>query len=431
MGRKLSGWKDFALLFLGQTLSQFGSAMTGFAVIIWAYTEKGQVMASSLLGICSAIPYLIVSIAGGAVVDRGNKKKIMLICDFAAALGSMAIFLCFYRGILQLWVLCAVNILSGFMNAFQKPASQVAVSLLIEKQDYAKAGGIQSVVEAAVSIVTPVLAAAALSVGGLGLVLWVDLATFFLAFFSLLFFVKIPEISQKEKKTSAVQLREDMLAGVRFLRQERGIFLLLLLYSILEFAGAISFDSMYSPLLLARTGNHEMVVGVVSSFMAAGCLAASILISVRKPPRKKLPAMYAGSFLCLLGIMLFGMGRNLYWWCAVVFCGCFGAPVYQTYQTVILRERVPVDMQGRIFSMQGMITGMLTPMGYFLGAVLADDWLEPFMQRKSGVQQVLSVFVGEGKGAGIGVIFVFAGLFGIVLLGMIGRNRSIKALDED
>lgn len=81
--------------------------------------------------------------------------------------------------------------------------------------------------------------------------------------------------------------------------------------------------------------------------------------------------MYIGSFICLLGIMLFGIGCNIYWWCAVVFLGCFGSPIYQTYQTAILRDKVPIDMQGRIFSMQGMIMAMLTPVGYLFGAMPA------------------------------------------------------------
>lgn len=155
--------------------------------------------------------------------------------------------------------------------------------------------------------------------------------------------------------------------GSFFLKTNQGILVLLLMYSVLEFMGAISFDSMYSPLILARTGNHELAVGTISAFMASGCLAASIMLAAMKQPKRKLPLMYVGSFMCLSGIALFGMGRNIYQWCAVVFFGCFGAPIYSTCQTVLLREKVSIDMQGRIFSLQGMITGMLSPVGYLTG----------------------------------------------------------------
>lgn len=421
---------NFALLYAGQTISQLGTSMTGFAAVIWAYTESGHVMASSLLAVCGMVPYLIVSFLGGAVVDNADKKKIMLVCDTIAAAGSLVIMTCFFTGCLRLWILCLVNIVSGFMNAFQGPASQVAVSLLIDEKDYARIGGIQSLVSAVTGIITPVLAAALLSCGGLGLIVAVDLITFIIAFLLLFFCVSIPDNVKKESRVSFAQLGNSMGEGIGYIKRDRSILLMLVMYSVLEFMGAVSFDSMYSPYLLARTGNDEMAVGIVSAFMAAGCLLAGIIITFAKQPEKKLPVMCAGSVMCLSGIMLFGMGRNIYWWCAVVFAGCFGAPVYQTYQTVILRERVPVDMQGRIFSLQGMITQMMAPAGYLCGALLADYIFEPFMAEEGKLQRLCELIVGTGKGSGIGLIFVAAGFAGIAILMVLYHNKTIRGLDD-
>lgn len=428
--REEGGIRDFVLLFAGQTVSQLGTNMTSFALIIWVYTKSSQVMASSLLAICSTVPYLIVSLVGGAIVDNANKKKIMLICDSFAAVCSFAILSCFLNGSLELWILCVVNVISGFMNAFQNPASQVAVSLLVNPKDYVRVGGVQSVISSIAGILTPVLAAGLLGIGGLGLILVIDLGTFLFAFITLLLFVRIPDIVKEEQKASFGEIVGSIKGGVSFLKTNQGILVLLLMYSVLEFMGAISFDSMYSPLILARTGNNEMAVGIISAFMAAGCLAASMMLTVMKPPKRKLSIMYVGSFMCLTGIVLFGMGRNVYQWCAIVFFGCFGAPIYSTYQTVILREKVSTSLQGRIFALQGMITGMLSPVGYLTGALLADYVCGPFMQKNGKVQQFLSVFLGSGKGAGIGLIFVAAGLTGIIVLVILCQNRKIKELDE-
>lgn len=427
--RRETNIRDFALLFTGQTVSQLGTNMTSFGLVIWVYTKNGQVMASSLLAICSTIPYLIVSLFGGAVVDNANKKKIMLICDSIAAICSFVILSCFMSGILELWILCVVNIISGFMNAFQNPASQVAVSLLVSQKDYARVGGVQSVAGSIVGILTPVLAAGVLSSGGLGLIIVIDLGTFLFAFITLLLFVKIPDIVKEDHNATFNEIAGSIKEAVSFLKTNQGILVLLLMYSVLEFMGAVSFDSMYSPLILARTGNSEMAVGTISAFMAAGCLAASIMLTVMKQPKRKLSMMYVGSFMCLAGIALFGMGRNMGEWCAIVFFGCFGSPIYSTYQTIILREKVPTSMQGRIFSLQGMITGMLAPVGYLAGALLADYICEPFMQKNGKVQQFLSVFVGQGKGSGIGLIFVAAGITGILFLVVLSQIRKIKELE--
>lgn len=414
--RRESHIRDFALLFTGQTVSQLGTNMTSFALIIWVYTKHGQVMASSLLAICSAIPYLIVSLFGGAIVDNANKKKIMLICDSIAAICSFVILSCFMSGILELRILCMVNVVNGFMNAFQNPASQVAISLLVDPKDYARVGGVQSAASSIVGILTPILAAGLLSIGDLGLIIVIDLGTFLFAFITLLLFVRIPDIVKEDQNAAFNEIAGSIKEAASYLKTNQGILVLLLMYSVLEFMGAISFDSMYSPLILARTGNDEMAVGTIAAFMAAGCLAASIMLTIMKQSKRKLSMMYVGSFMCLVGIALFGMGRNIEQWCVVVFFGCFGSPIYSTYQTVILREKVPTSMQGRMFSLQGMITGMLAPVGYLSGALLADYICEPFMQKNDKVQQLLSVFVGQGKGSGIGLIFVAAGLTGILFL---------------
>lgn len=427
-GRK-SPLRVFIILFVGQTFSQLGSSMTGFALIIWAYTQQGQVLASSLLAVCSTIPYLAVGLIGGAFVDRASKKSVMLVCDALAAFTSLIILICFRAGVLQLWILCLANAVSGLMNAFQQPASQVAITLLVAKEDYTRVGGLQAAGNSLTGILAPIFAALLLSFGGLGLVLAIDLATFLFAFITLLLLISIPEQTQKEREQQP-RLWMDMQASLRWLQARRGLLLLLIFYGVLELVGAISFDSMNSPLLLARTNNDEMAVGIVSAFGSAGAMASSMLLTIRPMPRKKLPAMFAGSLLCLTGIALFGLGRNLPWWCIVVFCGCFGMPIYYTMQTTLLRERVPVEMQGRIFALQGTITQILAPLGYILGALLADYLMEPFMLGAGG-DTPLTVLVGNGAGAGMGLQFFLAGMLGIIILLLIYQQPDIRMIDVE
>ena len=422
---------NFMIFFISQTVSELGTSMTGFATAIWVYSNSGQVMSASLLAICGAVPYLIVSLFGGAVVDKMNKKKIMLICDSIAAAGSVILLSCYILGCLQLWILCLVNVMNGFMNAFQNPASQVTVTLLVDQKDYARIGGIQSGIGALAGIFQPILAAFILNISGLTWILIIDLCTFVFAFLVLLFFVQIPDEISSDKQSSFSEIWNGLKEGIGFIACNRPILMLLLMYCVLEFMGAISFDGMFTPLLLARTNNNETIVGIVSSFMALGCIAASVMLSIIKRPQKKLPLMYFGSYLCLIGITLFGMGRNLAWWCIVVFIGCFGSPIYHTYQTTIIREKVNTSMQGRVFSLQGMISQALTPLGFLGGGMLADYIFEPFMKKMSSGKNIITFLVGKQSGSGIGLIFVLAGLTGIAVLTILKRNPAIKQLDQN
>lgn len=421
---------NFMIFFISQTVSELGTSMTGFATVIWMYSNSGQVMSSSLLAICSTVPYLIVCLLGGVVVDKMNKKKIMLICDSIAAAGSVILLGCYILGYLQLWVLCLVNIINGFMNAFQNPASQVTVTLLVEQKDYARIGGIQSTMGALVGIFQPILATTILNVLGLQWILIVDLCTFVFAFLVLLFVVQIPDEIASDSQSSFSEIWNGLKEGIDFISGNRPILMLLIMYCILEFIGAISFDGMFTPLLLARTNNNETIVGIVSSFMAIVCIVASVILSMMEQPKKKLPIMYFGSYMCLIGITLFGMGRSLVWWCIVVFIGCFGSPIYHTYQTIIIREKVDASMQGRVFSLQGMITQALTPLGFLGGGMLADYIFEPLMKKMFLGKNIITFFVGRQNGSGIGLIFVIAGLVGIAALTILKCNPAIKELEQ-
>ncbi len=420
---------NFIVFFTGQTLSQFGSSLTGFALAIWAFTKTGEVMTSSLLAICNKVPFVIVSLIGGSIVDRHSKKKIMLICDLIAAISTLTVLICLQLECLEIWILYIVNIVSGLMNAFQNPASQVSVTLLVDKDKYVKFGGIQSTVNSMLGIFSPLVATALLSFGGLGLIITVDLATFLFAFLTLLIFIKIPE-----EKSDSDNQKENILDDIKYvfayLKQQKGITYLMLIYGLLNFIGAISFDSMMGPLILARTNNDALKVGFVTSTMAVSGVLAGLVITFSKQSKNKIAVMFRGILVAFAGIMSFGLVRNVYLWCLVVLIGCFGMPFYFSYESAILRERIAVDMQGKLFALRNMLTEMLTPVGYFLGALLADYIFEPFMKGTSGLRTFFSHLVGSGNGSGISLIFIFAGFIGFILTLFFRNNKAIKELNN-
>lgn len=189
--------KTFIILWLTQSFSALGSAMTNFALVIWLYNDSGSALTTALLTVCSYAPYVIMSIFAGALSDRWNKKTVMLVCDSFAAACTVAVLILLKKGCLEVWHLYLLNALNGLMNTIQQPASDVASTLLIPKKHYQKASGMRSFSNSLVSILTPALAAAMMAFAGVEAVIFFDLATFFAAFFVLLFFIKIPEPERK------------------------------------------------------------------------------------------------------------------------------------------------------------------------------------------------------------------------------------------
>lgn len=418
--------RSFILLTLGQTASQLGTSLTGFGVSVWVYRQSGSVMAASLLNMCSLLPALLAGLFGGGVADREEKKRVLLLCDLVAAAGSACLLLAHRANALTLPLLCAVNAVNGLMNAFQQPASQVAATLLIPEKHYVRAGGAQTALASLTGIFSPMLAAALLAAGGLDAVIAVDLITFGFAFGTLLLFVRIPEAPA----ASEASLWQDVRAGAGYLRHARPLLALIAIYSGLNFFAALSFDGMMSPLVLARSGNDAVALGWVSAAVSASSMAGGLLVSVLRPAKRPLRAMFAGIWAAFAGIGCFGLARGLTGWIPAVLVGCFGMPFYFAYETAIIRRIVPVALQGRVFALKETLVKALTLLGFWLGALLADHVFEPLMHGDSRLTDIAAPLVGRGDGAGMGLLFFLCGATGILLTAVAMRHPAIRELRD-
>ena len=147
--------RDFYVLWSTQSLSQLGSSITAFALTLWLYEKTGSALSTATLTICSYAPYVIMSIFAGALTDRFDKKRTMLVCDTMAAVSTLVVFLLYRTGTLVIWHLYAVNMLSGLMNTVQQPASEVTMTLIVPKDQYQKVSGLQSLSRSVISILNP------------------------------------------------------------------------------------------------------------------------------------------------------------------------------------------------------------------------------------------------------------------------------------
>ena len=419
---------SFLLLWGSQTVSQLGTAMTDYAVIIWVYSRKGTASSVTLLTVCTFLPTIFFRFLAGSAVDRWNKKRIMLIADLLAACGTLAVLLLHSTDVLQIWHLYVINFLLSLMNAFQEPASFVAVSMLVPKEHYARAGGLQGFSGAAVSILAPALGALLVASGGLDLVLIVDLATFAFAFLVLLFLIRIPEEEQKE--TQDEPFSKTCLAGIRYLKEHTAILRITLFLAVINFLAKLGNDGMLSPFILGRTGNNQQVLGAVESFTALGVLAGSLLATLMRPAKKRIPLIFITTGLVFSGNIIQSLTSQPWLWCTAAFGSYVMAAVMNVNMDTMMREKVPLEMQGRVFSAKSTLQNFTIPPALLLGGLLADTVFEPFMQEDSPMQQVLSGIFGTGKGAGIGLMFFIVGIAGMAVSFTRLRKPVYRELDR-
>lgn len=162
--------------------------MTNFALVIWSYQQYGSALQTAMIVVCSYAPYVVMSIFAGALSDRWNKKVTMLVCDSFAALCTVLVLILLQIGRLEIWHIYVLNALNCLMNTIQQPSADVTTSLLTPKKYYQKISGMRSFSNSLTSVLTPIIATAILSFGGINAVIFLDLLTFGVAFFMSLVF---------------------------------------------------------------------------------------------------------------------------------------------------------------------------------------------------------------------------------------------------
>ena len=420
----LKEMRSYLLLWFTQMISGLGSAMTAYALVIWSYTQTGSALRTALLMVCSYAPYVVCSIFAGALSDRWDKKKTMLVCDALAALSTCAVLALLETGGLRIWHLYIVNALSGLMNTFQQPASEVATSALLKREYYQKVGGLRYLSNSLNSILTPILTTAVMSLWGIGTVIAIDLCSFGVAFVVLLLFIPIPESGKKGEKESILQSAAE---GVRWLKGNPGIFHLMLFLAGINLVASM-FNAALPAMILSKAS--QTALGTVNSVTGIAMLAGSLLASLLPAPRSRVKAVWYSLMLSMCTENFFlAFGRNVWVWCFGAVLGWIALPWMSANLEAVNRLNIPMEIQGRVFAARNSFQFFTIPVGYFLGGLLVDRVFEPVMAMQAPESLAVRLF-GSGKGSGAAMLFAALWLAGIAVCLIFRADKHIWRLEE-
>lgn len=422
----LSEMKTYLLLWSTQSFSGLGSAMTSYALVIWSYTQKGSALMTALLMVSSYAPYVMLSIFAGALSDRWNKKATMLVCDTLAALTTVVMLILLHNDALRIWHLYLINGVNGLMNTVQQPACEVATTRVLLEKYYQRVGGLRYFASSLNSIMTPIIATAVLGIVGMNAIVAFDLFTFGVAFITLAFGIRIPE--NEETGEAQEKLLTSAKKGLIYLREERGIFGLIMFLAAINLVASI-YDAAFPAMMLSRNGGSERTLGLVNAVIGVTTFAGSVLAMFVKKPKSRVSVICN----CLLFSMstenfLLAFGRTPLVWCIGGFLGWIAIPLMNTNLDAIMRLRVPEQMQGRVYSVRNSLQFFTIPVGYFLGGFLVDQVFEPIMAAQSEGGVLIRMF-GSGKGSGAAFLFFVIAFAGIGVCLYFRRNKDIWALE--
>lgn len=407
--------------------------MTGFALTIWAYQLTGSATALALVGFCNVVPLLVFSPLAGAIVDRSNRKLMMMLSDLAAGLGTIAILLLYITGNLQIWHLYIVAAIVGAFQTFQWPAYSAAITMMVDKKHYARASAMSDLAGNSSGIFAPMLAGTIIGLfdpNGILIILGIDVLTFVMAIGALLI-VHIPQPQvTDEGAQSRGSLFSEAIFGFKYILQRSSLLGLQLVFM----AGNFFFNLAYilmAPMILARTDNNSLVFGSVQTAGAIGGLVGGLVLSAWGGPKHRVRGVLGGWALSgLLGILVLGLGRALPVWLVGAFMGAFISPLINSSNQAIWQAKVPPDLQGRVFSIRRLIAWFVSPVAMLIAGPLADFVLEPAMRSESGFSQAWGWVTGTGPGSGMALIFIFCG-FAMAGVGSLGYLFPIiRDVDE-
>jgi MFS family permease len=411
-----TGMAGFIIVWIGQVVSLLGTQMTWFALTIWAYgaAEEAKATALALVGVFSFGPTVVLSPIAGALVDRWDRKLVMVLSDLASGLMTCIVLLLYAAGSLEIWHLYVTGMVSGAFQSFQFPAYSAAVSTMLPKEQYARASGMMSLAESAAGIFGPMVGGILLRPVGIAGIMVIDVATFLVAIGALLV-VHIPRPRSTEAgRAGQGNLLKESLYGFRYIVERPSLLGLQLVFLATNLTAAFAV-TVLAPMILARTGSDEIVLGSVQSAMGAGGLVSSLLMSVWGGPKRRVHGVLLGmAFGSLLGQTVLGLGTGVVWGIGA-FLFSFCNPIINGSNQAIWQAKVAPDVQGRVFATRRLIAQISFPATMLIVGPLADFMFEPAMMPGGALAGALGWLVGTGPGAGMGVLCVLSGILGTLI----------------
>ena len=417
--RQIGGMPAFIVVWIGQIVSILATQMTQFSLTIWAFEKTQSATALGLVQVFFITPFLIISPIAGAMIDRYNRKLMMMISDVGAGVATILIFVLQLNGGLEIWHLYLASAITGIFNAFQWPAYSASISLMVPKEQLGRANGLMNLMEAGPGVLAPLLAGALLPFIQLNGILIIDMVTFVFAVAMLsLVFVPQPPRTEEGRKGQGNLLKESAY-GFRYIFARPSLLGLQMIFLAGNLVAGVAW-TLLAPMILLRTNNNELAFGTVQTVGAVGGIIGSLALTAWGGPKRRVHGVLLGHIaMGLFWSLLMGLGQALPVWATASFLGALLIPVLNGSNQAIWQSKVAPDVQGRVFAARRLIAWITNPITPIIGGTLADFVLEPAMRTQTPLSQIMSPIVGSGPGSGMAIIFLVAGLL-TVLIGAAG-----------
>jgi MFS transporter, DHA3 family, macrolide efflux protein len=425
---KSRGMAAFLAVWAGQVVSALGTGLTGFALGVWVYQRTGSATRFALITLMTTLPGILLSPIAGALVDRWDRRRVMILSDVGAGCATLMLALLFWYHRLELWHIYLLLALSSTFGSLQWPAFSASTTLLVPREHLGRAAGLTQMGQAVSVLLAPVLAGALVVSIGLKRVLLIDFATFLIAVATLLS-VHVPRAEATvEGLATRGSLLSEAASGWPFIRQRPGLLSLLALIAATNFSMGMM-QVLVAPMVLSFTS--AAVLGRVLSVAGSGMLVGSLVMSVWGGPSRRVSGILG--FLLLQGAILVvgGLWPSATLIATAGFVFLFTMPIILGCSQALWQSKVAPDLQGRVFAVRRMVAWSTLPLSYLVAGPLADRVFEPLLAPNGPLSGSVGRLIGVGKGRGIALLLMLLGLLVVTTVAAFSRYSRLRWLESE
>lgn len=408
------GMRTFLVIWFGQLVSTLGSGLTGFALGVWIYQETGSTTLFAFNLLAFAVPNLIVSPFAGALVDRWDRRRVMILSDTGAGLSTLAVALLYFSGGLEVWHVYILTAINSAFSAFQWPAYSAVTTLLVPKAQLGRAGGMVQIGEAISALASPAIAGVLFVTAGIQGVVMVDFATYLVALLTLMA-VRVPRPPATQAGAEGRgSLMQEAAYGWKYIVTRKGLLGLLVIFAATNFLTSL-WNPLLPPMILEMSS--PKVLGYLASIVGLGMLLGTLVMSAWGGPKRRIHGVLA--FLMISGVfqMLLGVSPSLVLIAIAGFGAMFVMPIINASSQAIWQTKVAPDVQGRVFAVRRMIAWSAMPLAYLVAGPLADRVFNPLLMEGGALASTVGQVLGVGPARGTGLLFVISGLLSVLVAG--------------
>lgn len=402
----------FFIVAFGQLISMIGSGLTNFALGIWVFQQTGAVTDLGITSLLTLAPGILALPIAGTLVDRFDRRKMMLAADVVAALRTLVVALLFATNSLELWHIYIAITVGSLVGAFQRPAYVAGMAQLVPKKYLGHANGIVQFATAAGQSIAPLLAAGAMAWVQLSGVLLLDVLSYVVAISTLLF-IRFPDTLWRKREEPFMQ---EIYNGWHYILTRRPLMAMVVFFSLsnLFVAGLTVLITPYGIALGDTT-----TLGTIVSFGGIGLMVGGIAMSVWGGTYRRAEGMVA--FAALEGLCMVLMGAIAHPIFAAIGLFLFQVCVALSngHWQALIQTKVPFNLHGRVFAINQMLAWSTMPVGFLLAGWLADHLFATTVAPQVG-----------GTAPALGLLIALIGV-GVAVIGVIGfLYRPLRFMEE-